>query len=33
MVYFKVLFSNYVEEAEKCHRKHEAGESEHSPKL
>jgi hypothetical protein len=32
-VYFKVLFSIYVEEAEKNHRKHEAGESEPSPKL
>jgi hypothetical protein len=31
--YFKVLFSSYVEEAEKSHRKHETGESEPSPKL
>jgi len=32
-LYFKVISSNYVEEAEKSHRKHEAGESEPSPKL
>jgi len=32
-VYFKVLFSIYMEEAEKSHRKHEVGESEPSPKL
>jgi hypothetical protein len=32
-VCFKVIFSSYVEEAEKSHMKHEVEESEPSPKL